>query len=102
MSEEEGWTKHIRSALITEYFDQHGHLCKYVYSGLSNHIYICYFNKDKKEHREDGPARSWETKEKASSRNKQIPPEWWYHGKYLEHISSQLQFEQWLKLKAFW
>lgn len=27
---------------------------------------------------------------------------WYWHGERLYHITSQEQFEQWLKLKAFW
>jgi hypothetical protein len=41
-------------------------------------------------HREDGPA--WISPEGA---------EWWYHGKQLD-CNSQEEFEQLMKMKAFW
>lgn len=43
-------------------------------------------------HRLDGPAVEWVDGSK----------EWYYHGKFLENITCQEEFEKWLKLKAFY
>jgi len=49
-----------------------------------------YWYLNNQRHREDGPA--------IDQRNKK---EWWLYGEKLE-ISSQEEFEQYMKLKAFW
>jgi hypothetical protein len=44
-----------------------------------------------KHHREDGPAVEYFDGQKY----------WWYHGEYIA-VSSQREFEKFLRLKAFW
>lgn len=50
-----------------------------------------YWYKDNKLHREDGPAIIFAIPEL---------PQWWYQDEYVS-VSSQQEFEQWLKYKAF-
>lgn len=49
-------------------------------------------------HREDGPAIIMTN---PPFNGGKTVNEWWYKGKYLNFISSQKEFERWLKLKAF-
>lgn len=49
-----------------------------------------YENYDGSYHREDGPAKEYSDGSKS----------WWYQGE-LVNVSSQEEFEQWLKYKAF-
>lgn len=49
-----------------------------------------YANSDGSYHREDGPAQEYSDGSKS----------WWYQGELVD-VSSQKEFEQWLKYKAF-
>jgi len=51
-------------------------------------------------HREDGPAFVW-TINKNYKLFWQSRCEWWYLGKEIS-VSSQEEFEKWIRLKAFW
>lgn len=51
-----------------------------------------YYDDDKRYHRIDGPA----IVDFVTGKN-----EWWYHGEKI-NVSSQEEFERFLKLKPFW
>lgn len=54
-------------------------------------IMVLEWYQHSKLHRLDGPAIEWNDGTK----------HWYYHGKYL-NVSSQEEFEKFLKLKGFW
>ena len=52
---------------------------------------IWYYDTEGRFHRVDGPAVEYLDGTKI----------WFYHGKYI-HVANQIEYERYLKLKAFW
>jgi len=100
---ENGWTVKYYSNGHTVWYDETGQTRKRVSDG-----YIAYYDEQGNWHKEDGPARinvrasgMWLNNGIQTTRHPLTENEWWYHGKQI-NANTQEEFEQLLKLKAFW
>jgi hypothetical protein len=83
---EENWIK-ISDVVGDRWFDKNDRLRKAFYRASK---LTSYYDERGEYHRLDGPAHTFRCRQY-----------WYYHGKEIE-VSSQEEFERYLKLKAFW